>query len=149
MTSAALHLTYRAILRLHPADFRAEFGDEMLWIFDEESGQGHALSLLWDGLRSTAIQHIRKPPSPQYQTAGPIYIEIDSTIPAERIAQKWLVTLSCTLSLSLFLSMIVPGVATPLGRLLYNRIQILSSASARTQHTSQFSQHRTGRSTDR
>ena len=148
MTSA-LHLTYRAILRLHPHDFRAEFGDEMLWIFDEQSGQGHTLSLLWDGLRSTAIQHIRKPPSPQYQTAGPIYIEIDSTIPAERIAQKWLVTLSCTLSLSLFLSMIVPGVATPLGRLLYNRIQILSSATARTQHASQFSEHRTARSTHR
>ena len=144
MTSA-LHLTYRAILRLHPHDFRAEFGDEMLWIFDEQSGQGHTLSLLWDGLRSTAIQHIRKPPPPQYQTAGPIYIEIDSTIPAERIAQKWLVTLS----LSLFLSMIVPGVATPLGRLLYNRIQILSSASERTQHASQFSEHRTAGSTHR
>jgi hypothetical protein len=27
---------YHLVLRLHPRDFRIEFGDEMLWIFDEE-----------------------------------------------------------------------------------------------------------------
>jgi hypothetical protein len=27
---------YHLVLRLHPRGFRIEFGDEMLWIFDEE-----------------------------------------------------------------------------------------------------------------
>ncbi len=55
---------YGLILRLHPHDFRAEFGEEMLWIFDEqmdggEGGVAHALmcaGLLLDALRSACIQ---------------------------------------------------------------------------------------------
>ncbi|MGA7235017.1 MAG: hypothetical protein WBY44_05030 [Bryobacteraceae bacterium] len=30
---------YSGLLRLHPRPFRAEFGDEMLWIFDESAAQ--------------------------------------------------------------------------------------------------------------
>lgn len=140
-----LRLTYQAMLRLHPADFRAEFGDEMLWIFDQQMQEeacksGARLSLMLDVVRSTILQNLSKPPTPQYETAGPIYIEIDSTIPAERIAQKWLITLSCTLSLSLFLSMMVPAVAMPLSRLLYNSLQTLTTSPTQTQHLHQFSQ---------
>jgi hypothetical protein len=31
-------LAYRFLLRLHPASFQHDFGDEMLWIFDEQPG---------------------------------------------------------------------------------------------------------------
>ena len=117
-----LRLVYRAILQLHPQDFRADFGDEMLWIFDEESQNGHALTLLWDGFRSIVVQNALRQEPVQAETVGGIYIEMDSTIPAERIAQQWLVALCCTLSLTMFMSMMVPGVAMPLGRLLYSSI---------------------------
>ena len=30
---------YSGLVRLHPRPFRAEFGDEMLWIFDESAAQ--------------------------------------------------------------------------------------------------------------
>ncbi|MBS1820840.1 MAG: hypothetical protein JST61_02500 [Acidobacteria bacterium] len=125
-----LRLAYRAILSLHPQDFRAEFGDEMLWIFDEESQSGRALPLLWDGFRSIVVQCALRPETVQAETAGGIYIEIDSTIPAERIAQQWLVALCCTLSLTMFMSMMVPGVAMPLGRLLYGSIHRSSTPTA-------------------
>jgi hypothetical protein len=42
---------YRGLVRLHPRAFRSEFGDEMLWIFDEASASG-ASSLITDGLIS-------------------------------------------------------------------------------------------------
>jgi hypothetical protein len=46
---------YRAVLRLHPPAFREQFGDEMLWIFDETSGSG-ALPLLTDACLSLLRQ---------------------------------------------------------------------------------------------
>ena len=121
-----VRIAYRAILCLHPRDFRAEFGDEMLWIFDEESRRGAALRLLLDGLRSIVIQNIR-PRFQQTETAGAIYREIDSSLPPERFALAALVALCCCLSLSLFLSMVVPKVSVPINGLLYTRIKILSS----------------------
>lgn len=53
-----LRLVYRAILCLHPHSFRAEFGDEMLWIFDEECQRG-AGKLLVDGALSAVRQHAK------------------------------------------------------------------------------------------
>jgi hypothetical protein len=46
---------YRGLLWLHPPFFRRQFGDEMLWIFDQASSQG-ALALFLDGLASLARQ---------------------------------------------------------------------------------------------
>ncbi len=37
---------YAGLLWLHPPRFRAEFGDEMLWIFDETLAEGLCLSAL-------------------------------------------------------------------------------------------------------
>jgi hypothetical protein len=121
-------LAYRAILCLHPYAFRAEFGDEMLWIFEEEARNGSAPRLLLDGLLSIVIQNT-KPRIQQVEAEGPYYREIDSTIPAERFAQAGLVVLCCSLSLSLFLSMVVPRVAFPVSHLLYHRIGIFSMPS--------------------
>ena len=39
---------YRFVLRLHPADFRERFGDEMLCIFDEAAIGGSAASFIAD-----------------------------------------------------------------------------------------------------
>lgn len=117
------------MLRLHPVGFRAEFGDDMLWIFDEEARRGAALPLLWDALRSVAVQNIR-PQAAQVEAAGGIYTEIDSSLPSERFAQVALVTLFCSLSLTLFLSMVVPRVVVPLGRMLYTHVRLLAATPA-------------------
>jgi hypothetical protein len=53
---------YRLLLRLHPASFQYDFGDEMLWIFDEEPGA--AAYLLLDGALSLLRQRCRLPNDP-------------------------------------------------------------------------------------
>jgi hypothetical protein len=55
-------LAYRFLLRLHPASFQRDFGDEMLWIFDEEPGA--AAYLLLDGALSLLRQRGRLPNDP-------------------------------------------------------------------------------------
>lgn len=120
-------LAYRAIIYLHPRNFREEFGAEMLWIFEEESRNGAALPrLILDGICSIALQTVR-PRVQQVEAAGPIYREVDSAIPAERYAQATLVILCCTLSLTLFMSMVVPKVSVSINGLLYTPIKLLSS----------------------
>lgn len=52
-------LTYRLLLRLHPEAFRRRFGAEMLWIFDVSAHQGQTAYMLYDGVRSVAIQHAK------------------------------------------------------------------------------------------
>ena len=47
---------YRCLLWLHPAVFRREYGDEMLWIFDQTAGSQGAGSLFFDGLGSLGRQ---------------------------------------------------------------------------------------------
>jgi hypothetical protein len=49
-------VAYRLILRAHPAPFRERFGEEMLWIFDEECSSG-AGRLFVDGALSAIRQH--------------------------------------------------------------------------------------------
>ena len=56
----ALHIAF--LLRLHPASFQHDFGDEMLWIFDEEPGA--AAYLLFDGALSLLRQRCRLPNDP-------------------------------------------------------------------------------------
>ncbi len=50
---------YRLLLRLHPVPFQDEFGDEMLWIFEEERQQGTVVPLLIDGAISLLRQRCR------------------------------------------------------------------------------------------
>jgi hypothetical protein len=62
---AVARTSYSVLIALHPQQFRAEFGQEMLWIFDEEMQSGsngkvhvqHFTRLLLDALRSLLIQH--------------------------------------------------------------------------------------------
>jgi hypothetical protein len=59
MNISASRLIYRAILRLHPSAFRDEFAPDMLWIFDQEHGQGATAHLLLDGTISLLRQRCR------------------------------------------------------------------------------------------
>jgi hypothetical protein len=49
---------YRLILRIHPPCFVERFGDEMLWIFEEERQRGATLRLLFDGILSVVRQRL-------------------------------------------------------------------------------------------
>lgn len=129
-----LRTAYRAILRLHPLAFRAEFGDEMLWIFDEESRNGSSMRLLFDGLLSVAVQNVRpriQQTTPQAEAVGPYYREIESSLPATRFFQAGLIAVSYFFAISLFLSMVTPRLTLlDLSRQqnwLFTRIAIFSS----------------------
>ena len=131
-----LRLAYRAILRLHPHAFRDEFGDEMLWIFDEESRNGDASHLIFDGVRSIVIQNT-KPRIREAEAGVPYYCEIESSIPAVRFTQAGFVVLSCLcclFCLSLFLSMVLPKVTVPERGWLFTRIKIFSTIPAPVPH---------------
>jgi hypothetical protein len=124
---AIARIAYRALLRLHPSAFRAEFGDEMLWIFDEEmrdeemrnrarseSFQAELpMRLLLDGIRSVLLQHSVRSHSqqPQPESAGLTFCQIESAIPIVRFAQAGFVAFSCLfclLSVAIVASMVVP-----------------------------------------
>lgn len=79
------------------------------------------------------MQNIRPRPK-QVEAAGSIYIELDSSLPAERFAQASLVTMCCVLSISLFVSMVAPKVAAPISGLLFTRINIFSSIPVPVAH---------------
>jgi hypothetical protein len=49
---------YRCLLWMHPAVFRREYGNEMLWIFDQTAGSQGASALFVDGLGSLARQWV-------------------------------------------------------------------------------------------
>lgn len=58
MNKAISRTIYRILVGLHPVDFQEEFGDEMLWIFEEESEHGTA-RLFLDGASSLLRQRCR------------------------------------------------------------------------------------------
>jgi hypothetical protein len=95
---------------MYPASFRSEFGEEMLWIFDEESHAGRSLPLFLDAARSIVLRRVR-PRSERTATAG-YYVEIDSTVPAQRVAQAVLVFLYFALGVAIVISPWVPKLKT-------------------------------------
>lgn len=135
--SALARNAYRAILLLHPKDFRDEFGEEMLWVFTEELGNCPSralilLRLLLDGLRSAFVQQTLRPRERRQEAvATGAYLDLDSPVPLVRFAQAGFLTLSCVsllFSISLFVSMVAPKVA-PLNasRWLYTPVRFVSS----------------------
>jgi hypothetical protein len=128
MTSI-LRVIYRAILRLHPHAFRVEFGDEMLWIFDEELRQASAGVLLLDGLRSLVIQHAVRQRSPQVVEG--CYHEISSAPPLFRFTQAGSIILSIAFVFGLLFTHLVPKVTrtdyAAQKSWLFARIQVLAS----------------------
>ena len=51
-----LRALYVTLLRLHPSFFRKQFGEEMLWIYDQTASARRAWVLLGDAVRSLATQ---------------------------------------------------------------------------------------------
>jgi hypothetical protein len=56
-----LRRLYRCAVRLHPSSFRRRFGEEMLYIFDQQKGTLPALSVMLDGVLSLLRQWTLRP----------------------------------------------------------------------------------------
>src|SRR5713101_9113836 len=56
-------VAYRCMVRLHPRVFREQFGEEMMWIFEEAADTHGAFRLLSDGIVSLARQWVFRPGS--------------------------------------------------------------------------------------
>ena len=52
---------YTCLLHLHPPAFRRRFAEEMLWIFDQESGAANRVGLLADAFVSLGRQQFLRP----------------------------------------------------------------------------------------
>lgn len=79
---------YRVIIDLHPASFSAEFGAEMMWIYEQECSRNAHLSLFIDVFRSLFLQHLR---SPFERRLRPHRFEVASGPPLYRFAQAGIV----------------------------------------------------------
>lgn len=86
-----LRIAYRGMVRLYPASFRSEFGEEMLWIYDEEASKGRSASLFLDAACAIVRQRVR----PRTKVTVPVayYVEVESALPAQRIAQGMMVAI--------------------------------------------------------
>lgn len=65
-----LRSSYRLIVRMHPGPFRDRFGDEMVWIFEEERRRGAAARLFFDGIVSLLRQRSKVEKSAAPMVAG-------------------------------------------------------------------------------
>jgi D-alanyl-D-alanine carboxypeptidase len=63
MAWQSYRMAYRCIVRLHPHAFRVQFGDEMIWIFEQAAETHGAFRLLVDGLVSLTRQWLLRPRS--------------------------------------------------------------------------------------
>jgi hypothetical protein len=65
-----LRSSYCLIVRMHPGSFRDRFGDEMVWIFDEERHRGRGVRLFFDGILSLLRQRSKVERTPAPVVAG-------------------------------------------------------------------------------
>ena len=63
---------YRCAVRLHPSSFRRRFGDEMLYVFDQQKGGPAALGLMLDCAVSLFRQWALRPHSGIEQSVAPL-----------------------------------------------------------------------------
>lgn len=99
---AFVRTLYRLALHLHPRAFRAEFGDEMLWIFDEQSHSGETglaqliidVELFLDAMRSALIQHLLREPS-RPRRPRPHFDLLDHSGRVVQMAHGGFITLNC------------------------------------------------------
>jgi hypothetical protein len=67
-----LRRIYRCAVRLHPSSFRRRFGDEMLYIFDQQRGTLAALGVMLDCVLSLLRQWTRRPQTGAELPAAPL-----------------------------------------------------------------------------
>jgi hypothetical protein len=112
---------YRLILRSHPAPFLARFGDEMLWIFEEECQRGATVRLLCDGILSLLRQRFNAQDEP-VRTSASFGVLISEPISEFRLLQGALIA---SLFFAGFLLLLPPGrgplPGSPLPTLLQTR----------------------------
>lgn len=65
MNETPQRAAYRLILRCHPGAFYERFGEEMLWIFDEECKRGDGRRMIFDGALSLLRQHCKARCAPE------------------------------------------------------------------------------------
>ena len=69
-----LRRLYRCVVRLHPFSFRRRFGEEMLYIFDQQKGTLSALGVMLDCVFSLLRQWTLRPhfgiELPDYEVQG-------------------------------------------------------------------------------
>jgi hypothetical protein len=93
---------YGLVVQSHPLEFRSEFGEEMLWIFDEQMRCGRNyvdraecfLKLLLDGLGSALVQHAFR--EQQHARAGEtLFLCIEAPSRLNHIAQGAFIAFCC------------------------------------------------------
>jgi hypothetical protein len=94
--------SYRLVVRMHPGVFRERFGDEMLWIFDEERRRGATARVFFDGVRSLIRQRSRIEKTPEPLVAGFVLIDTGLDIAPRRFVEAG-VTASLVLAGFMFL----------------------------------------------
>lgn len=89
MRNPTARLLYAWLLRLHPAEFRARFGDEMMAVFEQALEHEGAARLLADAVFSLGRQHVAAGPRPVEAMAAPIFSQeiATSRLPASRFVQ--------------------------------------------------------------
>jgi len=110
-------VAFRFIVHLYPRAFRNEFGDEMLWIFDEqmtccEKRTGRAVlctRLLLDTLSSAFLQHtVRARRGPA--VLGPLILQMDFSACLIQVTQVGFIAFCCLfniLGISIFVRMVI------------------------------------------
>ncbi len=77
-----LRRLYRCAVRLHPDSFRRRFGDEMLYIFDQQKGIRAALGVTLDCVFSLLRQWILRPQASAELAAAPLPCPTTDHIPS-------------------------------------------------------------------
>src|SRR6478736_8522066 len=78
MSQPVTRSLYRYLVRLHPAAFRREFAEEMLWIFDQASARGTTAPLFADALSSLARQWVLRAPWGKLPSGDAIPVPVGS-----------------------------------------------------------------------
>ena len=102
---ALARIVYIFVLQLHPREFRAEFGDDMLWIFEEQIRRSEdgvvrvvlCAQLLLDAFRSAFIQCALR--EQQQESVGPRFNQIGSSGCVIQAAQGGFIVLACLFSI--------------------------------------------------
>ena len=100
--SSLARSVFSFLVRLHPQEFRRDFGGEMLWIFNESMDRtkpgigwlGVCGHLLLDVFRSALLQHFMREPTPD-EAGGAMFVQIDSSGLVVRTVQGTFLVLAC------------------------------------------------------
>jgi CubicO group peptidase (beta-lactamase class C family) len=124
MSESLRRRLYRGLLRLHPEKFRREFGDDMLWIFDEVSATRSTALLFADAARSLARQWLLRGnatplaagelEAPAFHAAAGTFEAGHILVPDERLSARRL--LEGSVATAAFMAVLAFAAARPVSR---------------------------------